>query len=166
MSDRQIRELQRRFNAGDHAVVPELFRLLSRAGQQEIARNMVLRDMVDSGLWVPWPQWTPLRNWGQALQELNADFEAFQYDEPIVVPGVNLDLLKEEDVDTEYMTDGPYLVQYVEPQAHARAEEAGTSFGFWVDAPVITETKAADNVAKDVDGYLLTPDAVNWVRWS
>ncbi len=117
MSDRRIRALQRRFESGDHTVVPELFHALTQAGLQTAARNVVLRDMLATGEWVQWPQWTPLRRWREAISELNFDLEAFMSGEPIVTPGVNLDVQDEDgEVGTEYFTDGPYLVQYAEDQ--------------------------------------------------
>lgn len=109
-----IRELERRAAAGDQEAWAALIAALRRAGDYEQASRLVYENMLASDEWLPWPVFdTGIGSIAAARRERNADLQLlidmYEYageDPMIVVPHV----MRAHADDTEFFTDGPYVV--------------------------------------------------------
>jgi hypothetical protein len=137
-ADRGLRELQRRYQAGDLSVWEAYVRALRGLGQFEEAARLVRERMVASGEWAQWPgfgglvpradEWSgvvPSRtgprglslwqtdNYDSAsiLSDMNFKLAAVFDDAAIAVPMIGIEEESPDgDIETLWFNDGPYVV--------------------------------------------------------
>lgn len=119
--DARLRELQRRYDAGDPSALAPLVAELRRTGADpdEVSR-LIRNDMVASGEWLPWPTvqrsidsvWEARSERDLDLGMINGMRILNHVDPLIVVPHLIWRTPDDDgDEDFEYFTDGPYAVR-------------------------------------------------------